>query len=147
MKIEKLFELIRENKIKEGTIIKVQIAGISYDYYWDSIDLYRYDNTIGERMRIRDMIEADFKIADLVLVGTDFERRLIDYNFEKNDVDTLEIIDGNRITIGFWVLDKMGYNFRFVGDRFQNVDKEELYALIQKGQDFLNKKYRGEDYV
>lgn len=101
MKIEKLFELIRENKIKEGTIIKVQIAGISYDYYWDSIDLYRYDETIGEKMMIRDMIEADFKVADLVLAGTDFERRVIDYNFEKNDVDTLEIIDGNRITIGF----------------------------------------------
>lgn len=83
-------------------------------------------------------------LGELELVGIDNQRDIIK---DINRGDTLEVIKWdyefeNYIVIGYWEEDEMGYSFKFVGNRFEDLDYDDLMELIEEGQKVLNKKYK-----
>lgn len=157
MKIEDLLTKIRNGEIKDEDLIKVKIMKKEELYKYEDGNLYYYfpsSGDIGTKLfyvyDIDDVIKAEFFICDSSFYIDDLELRGTNFSLSNiSDIDsaeTLEIVKWgknykNCITIGFWVMDKMGYNFRFVQDRFINIDHYELMFLIEKGQDLLNKKF------
>lgn len=157
MKIEELLTKIRNGGIKDRDLIKVKIMGQEDIYRYEDEDLYFYslaNGVIGEELfseyTIDDLIKSEFYIYNDNFYIENLELRGNNFNLSSScdveSAETLEIVKWdedyeNYITIGFWVMDKMGYNFRFIHDRFIDVDFYDLRFLVEQGQDLLNKKF------
>lgn len=151
MKIEKIIEMIRDEDVQEGDKFRVKSKN-----YGDIDIMYRNDvleedgTDIFELYEFRDIISFDFEevktilLDNLELVGTNLNRDII---LGIKDGNTLEIIKwdynfDSYIVVGYWEKDEMGYNFKFIGNRFEEVDDYDLLELITNGQKILNEKYK-----
>lgn len=157
MKIEEVISKIRDGEIVKGDTLyfttstsdkknKLEYDGEKLIALWtvewlDLFDIYTLEGAIDMDFELYKTI----KIGDLELRGVDFPRQKV-YPC-MNDADTLEIVlneRGNSITIGYWVMNKMGYDFKFVGNRFLTEDIEiyDLYDLLEKGQQITEQMFK-----
>lgn len=154
MKIEELLKKIRNNEITTGDRLIIKDSDGDMFAEFDGAEIYITDMdydlfTMFSLDYIMNNLEftqyESIEIGDLELRGANFSRTKVFSNIK--DADTLEIVltkSGNKITIGFWEKCEMGYDFRFVGDRFltEDIDIYDLYNLIEEGQKITQQMFK-----
>lgn len=150
MKIEEVFNLIREQKIPEGSKFRNSIDDkiIEYNGLYLRLEEEGYD--MFSHYILEDMLKFDLfnvygrNIGKLELRGNNTE---LNNQCKIEEGDTLEIVlwkGSSCITIGYWIEEELGFNFKFVHNRFmtEDIDKEDLATLISEGQRILDVKYK-----
>lgn len=154
MKIEELLKKIRNNEITTGDRLIIKDSDGDMFAEFDGAEIYITDMdydlfTMFSLDYIMNNLEftqyESIEIGDLELRGANFSRTKVFSNIK--DADTLEIVltkSGNKITIGFWEKCEMGYDFKFVGDRFlkEDIDIYDLYNLIEEGQKITQQMFK-----
>lgn len=154
MKIEELLRKIRNNEITTGDKLIIKDSDGDMFAEFDGAEIYINDMdydlftmfSLDYIMNNLEFIKYEgIEIGNLELRGVNFSRTKVSTNIK--DAETLEIVltkDGNAITIGFWEKCEMGYDFKFVGDRFlkEDIDIYDLYELIEKGQNILKEIFK-----
>lgn len=150
MKIEEVFNLIREQKIPEGSKFRNGIDNRIIVYTGLNLIIEENRCNIFSHYNLNCILEFDlFKVygvnsGKLELRGNS---TMLDHSCEVEKGDTLEIVlwkGSSCITIGYWIEEELGFNFKFVHNRFmtEDIDKEDLATLISEGQRILDVKYK-----
>ena len=154
MKIEELLRKIRNNEITTGDKLIIKDSDGDMFAEFDGAEIYINDMdydlftmfSLDYIMNNLEFIKYEgIEIGNLELRGANFSRTKVFSNIK--DAETLEIVltkGGNKITIGFWEKCEMGYDFKFVGDRFlkEDIDIYDLYELIKKGQKITQQMFK-----
>lgn len=154
MKIEELLRKIRNNEITTGDKLIIKDSDGDMFAEFDGAEIYINDMdydlftmfSLDYIMNNLEFIKYEgIEIGNLELRGANFSRTKVFSNIK--DAETLEIVltkGGNKITIGFWEKCEMGYDFKFVGDRFlkEDIDIYDLYELIEKGQKITQQMFK-----
>ncbi len=156
MKIEEVISKIRQGEIEKDRklIIDSDKGDKKRSVYWDGeglISIWGNGCNLTDIYTLEGIMCMDFKLYEAItldnleLRGVDFSRLKV--SLYLNEADTLEIVlrnENSLITIGYWVLNKMGYDFKFVGDRFLDEDifRDDLYDLIEHGQQILQNNFK-----
>ena len=154
MKIEELLRKIRNNEITTGDKLIIKDSDGDMFAEFDGAEIYINDMdydlftmfSLDYIMNNLEFIKYEgIEIGNLELRGANFSRTKVFSNIK--DAETLEIVltkGGNKITIGFWEKCEMGYDFKFVGDRFlkEDIDIYDLYELIEKGKKITQQMFK-----
>ena len=156
MRIEEVILKIRNGEIKKGDVLffdtnKSRKNEIEYDgeHFIAKWTINKLD--FLEIYSLEEVMDMDFKLYETVTIGN-LELRGTDFTRHENSpfmnaADTLEIVIKEEMycrTIGYWMMTEMGYDFRFVGDRFliEDIDIYDLYNLIEEGQKITQQMFK-----
>lgn len=151
MKIEELFKSIKSHHIDEGTRFRngidnkiILYNGVDLSIEESECNIFAY-YPLGLILEEFNLFPVyGMNLGSLELRGNNTE---LNNSCKIEEGDTLEIVlwkGSSCITIGYWIEEELGFNFKFVHNRFmtEDIDKEDLATLISEGQRILDVKYK-----